>query len=42
MYFYCIDTEESDDIEEVIVLNKEGQQVEKNLSKFDYFYGYLI
>jgi len=28
-----LDNEESDDIEEIIVLNKEGKQVEKNISK---------
>lgn len=28
-----LDNEESDDMEEIIVLNKEGKQVEKNLSK---------
>lgn len=31
-YFFTA-AEESDEVEEIIVLNKEGKQVEKNLSK---------
>lgn len=36
MWYYFIDTDESDDMEEIIVLNKEGKQVEKHLSKLYY------
>lgn len=46
MWYYFIDTDESDDMEEIIVLNKEGKQVDKHLSKFCYvisiYFFYII